>query len=417
MKKWYKFTVMAAILGICCCESAWAQFKLGAEIRPRGEFYNGTNSALATGDNVPGIAVQQRSRLYFTYVKEELTIQITPQYISFWGAQGQTNTSGSVSVFEAWGAYQFSELFALKFGRQAISYGDQRILGALDWAAPGRAHDALVGNFNFGGIKLDAGLTYNSTGFSNDHTEPYQGPVGNKSLQYLWLDVPGESIKFSAVMTNVVTEPKTGLYYSATTAGVMPTFKISDRFSIDASAYWQTGKLANGMDLNAYLLAFSGTLKAGTTPLTLGVDIASGDKENSTGTIETWQQPFGTNHKFYGLMDYFYVGEVPAMGLNDIFIKTVFKTGSKSKLLVHLHNFSTSKKFTNGDGDEISGQLGTEIDLVYNLNVSDDFNTKIGYSQMFAHENFESYKPGRSDDFNNWIWVQLSLKPTIFNSK
>ena len=411
-----KKNVYIAVFILMCSLPVSAQFKLEAEVRPRTEVYNGTNSSLDVEDNVPGIATQQRTRLCFYYKKDKLTFKFAPQYINFWGQQAQTNTSGSISVFEAWAAYDVTQAFTLKFGRQPISYGDQRFFGALDWAAPGRAHDAFVGKLKVGSSALDGGFTFNQVGHIND-VDGNIGAAGNKSLQYLWFDSgPSEGFKFSLMGANVVTETDPGIYYSYATFGFIPTWKLTGNFTLNASAYMQFGRF-RGAKIGGSLFALSGTYKTGSTPITVGVDIVSGDDEGTVDKNETWKQQFGTNHKFYGLMDFFYVGEQPSMGLNDIFIKTAFKTGKKSKLLTHLHYFSANQEFTDEvaeTGASTDGYLGTEVDLIYNLNISPEFNLKVGYSQLFADENFELFKPGSSDEINNWAWVQLTAKTTIF---
>lgn len=415
MKKIVYLALVCTLVGIL---PAKAQFKLDGEVRPRTEFYNGTNSALAVEDNTPGLATQQRTRLYFYYKKDKLSFKFTPQYINFWGQQAQVNTSGSISVFEAWAAYDFTESITLQFGRQPISYGDQRFFGALAWAAPGRAHDAFVGKFKLGSSTLDAGFTFNQVGHVND-VNGNIGEAGNKSIQYVWFEGGSAKVlKYALMGANVVTETDPGIYYSYTTLGVIPTLKVSDKLTLDASAYLQFGQF-RGTEIGGSLFSLSGTYKTGSIPITIGMDIVSGDDEGTTDKNETWKQQFGTNHKFYGLMDFFYVGEQPSMGLNDLFVKTAFKTGKKSKLITHLHYFSTNQEFTDEvdeTGNRTDGYLGTEIDLIYNLNVSPEFNLKLGYSQLFADENFELFKAGSSSQVNNWAWLQLTLKTALFDS-
>lgn len=410
--------ILYAILIMVGISPAYAQFKLDGEVRPRTEFYNGTNSSLSAEDNTPGLATQQRTRLYFFYKKDKFAFKFTPQYINFWGQQGQTNTSGSISVFEAWAAYDVSESFTLKFGRQPISYGDQRFFGALGWAAPGRSHDAFIGKFKLGASTLDAGFTWNQVGHTND-VNGNIGEAGNKGIQYLWFDgAAAGSFKYSLMAANVVTETDPGLYYAYTTLGFIPTLKVGDKLTLNASAYVQFGEF-RGTDIGGSLFALSGTYKTGSVPITVGFDMVSGDDESTTDKNETWKQQFGTNHKFYGLMDFFYVGEQPSFGLNDVFVKTVFKTGERSKLLTHVHYFSTNQEFTDEvaeTGEQGDGYLGTEIDLIYDLMVSPEFNVKIGYSQLFADSSFELFKQGSADEINNWAWLQLTLKTSIFDS-
>lgn len=413
-----KHLIYLSLFMIICAKS-YAQLSVSGQVRPRAEFYNGNNSGLSTEDNKPGFAIMQRTRLQLAFSNENVIVHFTPQYINFWGQYAETSTQGAVSIYEAWAGYKFSEKFTLQFGRQPISYGDQRFFGALDWAASGRAHDAFVGKWKTDKVSLDGGVTWNQVGFTNDiNTFNNTGAASVKSLQYLWLTAGKEDFSYAGMVANVVTETDPGIYYAYTTIGVMPKVKLSDNFSLSASGYFQFGKF-KGTKLGGSLFSIEGTYKAGKMPLTAGADIVSGDKEDTQGKNETWKQQFGTNHKFYGYMDFFYVGEQPSMGLNDFYVKTSFATGKKSKLITHLHYFTANQSFTDEISDtgvSASGYLGTELDLIYNLNISEELNFKLGYSQLFASENFELYKNGSSETINNWAWLQLNLNTSFLKS-
>jgi len=403
-----------------------AQFSLTGEIRPRTELYDGANSQLAAPDNNPGIATQQRSRLYFSYKDTTgLKIVFSPQVVNFWGQDpqfvdlfGDNSPNGEAeatfSVFEAYAEYAANDWYTLKVGRQAISYADQRWFGALGWAAAGRAHNAFVNKLTFDKVKVDVGIALNQTAHTNDTDVDAIGNIraGYKSLQYVWATIPAsDNFKVQAMITNeVLTTDLTGGeadYGNRTTFGILPSFTSGD-VAINASAYWQDGLGANS---GAYLYAFDVTYKGAGIPITLGADIVSGNDPDSDEN-EAWAQPFGTNHKFYGLMDFFYVGGGEAVGLNDFYLKGVIKTGAKSKLIVSPHLLATNQDILNLEGELEGGSYGTEIDLIYDLNVSKGFNFKFGYSTLFASDLMKAYKGNAdSEDFNQWAWMQLTFKP------
>ncbi len=401
---------------------ATAQLSISGEIRPRTELYGGNNVRLKEKGESLGLATQQRSRLNFDYQdKEGLKIVFSPQVVHFWGQMPQAydllgkGVPGSAepvfSVFEAYAQYKVSDLYTLKAGRQAISYADERWFGALGWAASGRAHDAFVNKFTLGKIKADIGLAINRTKHFQgvDSVAFTQVRGGYNSMQYLWLTLPADDLKIEAMATNIVSKSSltsTSIAYDNTiTFGILPSYTL-DQLEINASAYWQSG----AANRKASLYAVDITYKGLGLPLTLGADIVSGDDPTSPDN-EAWLQPFGTNHKFYGFMDFFYVGPGEAVGLNDIYLKAVFKTGKKSKLIGFVHNFSTNQDIENLDGEMESGSYGTEVDLVYDLKVSSSFNFKLGYSTIFATELMEAYKGGSSEEFNQWAWLQLTFNP------
>ncbi len=420
MKKIYAF----ALLALLAAGKSFGQLKIQGEIRPRTELYNGNNTPKTDDGNVPGLATQQRSRLTLSYQGEGFKIVFSPQLVHFWGQMPQAYDllgdgapgapESNFSVFEAYAEYDLTDATKLKFGRQALSYGDQRILGALGWAASGRAHDAFVGKFKFGDVKLDAGFTLNQTRHSNDFNPELQNiRAGNKSLQYLWMDAPMGDSKLTLMALNVSNLKATdanntfnGLINN-TTLGVLPKLKFDD-ITVDLSGYYQF----SGDKHTAWLASAAVTFKTDFAPITVGADIVSGKAYDDTDAkSKTWQQPFGTNHKFYGLMDFFYVGpdDVTA-GLNDYFIKSVLKAGS-GKLVTHLHYFTTNKEYlvTADDGvtTSASTDVGAEIDLIYKTKIAKKLGTAIGYSQFFAADDWNVLPSG---DFNNWVWLQLTAK-------
>lgn len=419
-------TVLLSYMG------AQAQFSLTGEIRPRTELYNGNNTGLAQKLDEPGsrigIATQQRSRLYFSYKSEAgVKIVFTPQLINFWGQMPQAydllgdSAPGApeptLSVFEAYAEYKVSDSYTLKVGRQAISYKDQRWFGALGWAASGRSHDAFVNKLSFGDVKLDIGIALNQTKHVNalDSTAITAIRGGYKSLQYAWLTIPVGALKLDAMITNATVggaaSSTVTAYNNITTFALLPSFKASDDLSVNASVYGQLNENNKGL---GYLVAADVTYKGLGLPITVGADFLSGTSTAGDGT-NLWLQPFGTNHKFYGFMDFFYVGETVkgGNGLTDIYAKAVFKTGKKTALIVMPHLFSSTLKSENMQSD---GYFGTELDLVFNYNVAPGFNFKLGYSKFFATSLMETGYGGDKDAGNQWAWMQLTFKPTFLKS-
>ena len=97
--------------------------------------------------------------------------------------------------------------------------------------------------------------------------------------------------------------------------------------------------------------------------LGLGLEIQSGNDYNGdAGENKAFTPFYGTNHKFNGFMDYFYVGNhANSVGLVDIYAKLSTKLGEKSSLTAFLHSFSAQGEI----GNNVDKKLGTEFDLVY----------------------------------------------------
>ena len=190
----------------------------------------------------------------------------------------------------------------------------------------------------------------------------------------------------------------------------------TDALSVNANAYLQTGNDVANRDLSAYLFGLDLGFKASSKlNLGLGLEMQSGNDYNGDASENKAFTPFyGTNHKFNGFMDYFYVGNHGnSVGLVDIYAKLATKLSDKSSLTGFLHSFSAQAEI----GDGIDKKLGTELDLVYGYKMNKDVTIGAGYSHMFAAEGLESLRNNTTGNGNNWAWVMVTIKPTLFVSK
>ncbi|WP_291865850.1 hypothetical protein [Maribacter sp.] len=170
------------------------------------------------------------------------------------------------------------------------------------------------------------------------------------------------------------------------------------------------------MDVSsAYLLGLDLSLKASQKiGLGAGVEVISGNDASTTNKTEAFFPLYGTNHKFNGFMDYFYVGNhANSVGLVDIHVSVKFKLGKKSSLLVKALNFSGEQELPSGEKF-----LGTEIDLVFSQQFN-GYGLSIGYSQLFASDGMYELKgvtEANAADSQNWVWVMLTIKPKFLNT-
>lgn len=427
-----KKLIYAIVLLLCVGLEATAQeFKISAEIRPRSELRNGFKK-LRTDAQEPAFFTEQRSRLNLDYKSEKIIMRLSLQDVRVWGSTNQiykTDPNALMNVSEAWAQYNFNEKFGVKVGRQMISYDNQRFLGGLEWAQQGRRHDAALFIYDdkASKLKLHAGFAFNQAGFEpgmlvgNDYT----GVNSYKSFQYLWAHKDWENGKASALVFN------DGYQYGATSDSVSQRQTIGlvgsrsfGAIKVAGEGYYQTGTF-KAADVNAYMLDLNLTVKTKVTPITIGYQILSGG-DGESGEIKNFAPAYGTNHKFNGFMDYFYVGNPHndkkgnSAGLQDIYINTAFKVG-KGKFKAQLHQFMSAVDIYSGSAEDgfvkESGNLGTEIDLIYARSLSKDASLVVGYSQMFATSSMEVLKGGDSGLINNWAFVMLTFKPTLFTSK
>lgn len=393
-----------------------AQFSLEGELRPRTEYRNGFGNLIADAAE-PGFGISTRARLKFGYKAEGYNLYISLQDVMVWGENRQIlpdDENNSFAVFQAWAEINLGEGLTTKLGRQAIIYDDHRIFGSLDWAQQGRNHDAALLRYNKDKFMFDLGLAFNQdydnpTGFISSGN--YYGTTGffsYKTMQYAYLKNSWDSFSGSLLILNngfQETEDISNLQ----TIGTHLDYK-KGTFGAAANLFLQTGKRQGEVDVKgAYLASVDFSLKA-TDKVTfgLGTEIISGN-DGDAGETGAFFPLYGTNHKFNGFMDYFYVGNhANSIGLFDIHASATFNLGNESSLLVKALNFSGEQELPSGEKS-----LGTEVDLVFSKKFK-GYSLVAGYSQMFASDGMYELK-GLDESLaagtQNWAWVMLVIKP------
>src|SRR5581483_10239358 len=93
-------------------------------------------------------------------------------------------------------------------------------------------------------------------------------------------------------------------------------------------AYFQTGKDKDGKDLRASHYTAALTFQKGKFSFGPGFDYLSGNDATTTASQDHKFDPlYGTPHKFWGYMDYYYVATgSPTGGLQDAYIKVKYQT-------------------------------------------------------------------------------------------
>ncbi|MEL7219827.1 MAG: alginate export family protein [Bacteroidota bacterium] len=412
--------LVSAVLLFLVTHQAQAQFTADLEIRPRAEFRNGFKALKSDGDD-PAFFVEQRSRLYFQYSEEKIKVKLVLQDVRLWGENSQIFKTDNAlfNVFEAWGSYKLGDKSLIKVGRQALDYDNARILGNLAWAQQARSHDLAKYEYNADQFKLHIGAAFNQEDL-NSRPEParltstfYSGVNNYKTMQYVWVNQKYDQGNTSLLILNNGVQAADSTINFSQTVGLYSKNKFG-KIGLTGELYHQFGQAISGVDLSAWMVSLALSHHGDKNTFTIGGDHLTGTASGSTQS-NSFTPLYGTNHKFYGLMDYFYVGNpFGDVGLTDLYAKWKVTIKNKSSLAVHLHQFLSgvdlSAEFTSAP----ENTLGTEVDLVYNLQVDKAVNLKIGYSQMFATSSMELLKGGNQELFQNWGWVMLTIKPRLF---
>jgi len=272
--------------------------------------------------------------------------------------------------------------FSLQAGRFEVAYGTEKFFGAVGWHYVGRSFDGVRINiasssFPFDMFALTISEPNSYIGNPNPFTYPYpQEPTPSHSVYgfYKNLKITDKSrIDILGYYENNRYKTNQGddMLKMFTAAGTY--FGNYSNFSAIAEAAYQFGKMGE-LDISSYLLSLSGKYKVSTITLGAGFDLLSGT-ESGSDNFNTFHATYGTNHKFYGYMDYFI--NIPAntlfAGLNDFYFKADFQPeGSDFSFAADLHHFMSNKEYPvippNDPQPNNESIFGQEIDLTVRYN-------------------------------------------------
>ncbi len=461
MKKLIPYLIVGVFIFLLSAELFAQSVTIDGVFRPRFENRHGYKTIFPE-HNQGANFISQRSRLNLNFADDNFKVGFSVQNVGVWGETGTLSKwdVNGTAVHEAWGEFLFCDKVSLKAGRQEIIYDDHRIFGSVDWAQQGRSHDAAILKIKpKEECAVEIGFAYNALGetlyrdeymFNNYkaiqffHWQRKFGDFG-ASLLFLNNGMPW----INPADTNDVGVAKENIAYSQT-IGPRLTYK-KDKISGNAAFYYQMGNrtILGETDTTMKIAAmyFALNVAAQVTEnvsVGAGVEYLSGNDEKQIyddaleGKVREEEKAFtpfyGTNHKFNGWMDYFYVGNhVGSVGLMDISIPIKFKKDKFSAAVIP-HIFSSAGTMFRQEMDEdwnpvfeddgftpvlkeLDKGLGTEIDFTCGYAVSKAAHIKAGISFMMPSESMEYLKGTQANVGNTWGWVMFIFKPTFYKSE
>ena len=371
-----------------------------------------------------------RTRLAINYKRDWLEARVTPQHSGIWGQAGK----GAFNLYETWVKLTARCGLFAQVGRVALSYDDERIIGSDDWAMASQSHDVLRVGYEGHGHRAHVVFAYNQNADVLDgNTYYFNGAQPYKTMQDVWYhyDLPKFPLGISVLFMNIGMQnendnhSKTKTWFQQLLGGYL-SFKPK-RWNVEASYYHQMGKTEKGMKIDAWMasgkVAFSPKPTYG---FVLGYDYLSGDKyfavpeEGHIGmvhhdVIRGFSTVYGSHHKFYGAMDFFYVstymhGFTP--GLQNIYVGGFFSPIKGLKFDASYHYLATATKL-----DKLDMSLGHEFEFQASYAISRDVGLMAGASFMSGGETMERLKRSSNNSSLRWGWIGLSVNPRIFTTK
>lgn len=421
-----KIAVAFLILTFGLTNAQVDSLKMNLDLRTRAELDNGARTLIPKGKSAE-TTVLSRARFGIDYYYKNLEVYISAQDARTWGETSSTTAKNQNFILnEAWAKYQLSDKFALKLGRQILSYDNERLIGTLDWAMQGRSFDALKGIFTLSpNSKLETVVTYNND--DNDANNLSEKEIYSiaeageitKSLQIIHYQYTGKNkLQFSAIALNNVLQNPSGTHYDMLTVG-MNAKKYFETIGFFGSAYYQTGKNTAAQSKSAYEFSVNSDFIINSKwNIVLGTEWLSGrNYDTEADKNKSFSPMYGTNHLYNGYMDYFYFGtsHFNGFGLNDYYLKSNYKFSQNSVLQAHLHAFTSNGKLGyNNLGEKYSSYLGTELDLVFTQKVGKIITANLGHSFMFSGESMKFLKNvPEPKNLQTWTWIGLKINPNF----
>jgi hypothetical protein len=459
-------------------KEGYSQLLINAQLRTRTEFRDGQGT-LPLPHQTPSVFTSQRTRLNIGYGMDKLKFYTSIQDVRVWGQDASTisNLDGNkLFLHEAWGEIILNDTtyfksfknVSFKLGRQELVYDDERLLGGLNWLQQGRRHDAAVLKFAKGTWTADIGAAFNQQREQKNTGNLYYGVPGPqigtdsanvaavagsnfigtmyKSMQFLHIS---KEIGFSKatflLFKDDFQKPAPGGKFtkgtnSRVTVGANLFGTLMRKHKIDASLFYQGNKDKLGNTMDAYMASFS-TLFAIDRKLSLGVggDYLSGNNTTKSSEVNHRFDPlYGTPHKFWGYMDYFYVADVYGVqgnvnknpGLVDLYLKSKYKLKDNLILSLDIHEFYAGNKVADETtpGNSLNSRLGTEFDFVLNYNFTRQIGIEAGYSLMLGTNTLDRLKRGGNQgtiaatanapyidkrNNGNWAYLMITIRPDL----
>lgn len=380
-------------------------------LRPEGRRDNDLNRA--AGDDT--LFAGQRIRLSARYAADDGTrFFLQLQDSRAWGTERSTASSeqnldlhqGYVDLVQVAGTN-----LNLRLGRQELSFGDERLIGAFGWSNVGRSFDAVKftwphagGTLHFWGAQTKEGeVPLLATGAPRaDRNEYFYGlynewrrtPGCDVDAYLLWRDADAGSVDHWTLGGRAKGRlSRAAVDYSAELA-----YQFGDEGAADFEAHAFAGSVG---------YTFAGRLSP---RLSLEYCLASGDPNPNDSKVETFDQLFPTNHSKYGFIDL-----VGWRNMRDVHLGLSVKPSPKTKVAADWHRFRLdeptdswyvaggSAKMTDPTGTS-GDDLGSELDLTLWYTHAPGRKYMLGYSRFFTGS-YARNVTGVGDDAD-WMFVQ-----------
>ncbi len=331
--------------------------------------------------------------------------------------------------------------FTLKVGRQELSYGDERLIGAFDWSNIGRVFDAVKLRYETPDIWIDAFVSRVVLPDPHEFNEANDYDFFSGIYASSKTIVPRNELQGYLLARNVSPNSPTaigaGLPAFMTGASARDIYTLGLRikslpgefgpWDYDSELAGQRGNFKSGAGRRLKHEAFAAHAAVGYTftnafgkpRFGLEYNYASGDGDPTDGKHGTFDNLFPTNHKFYGNMDF-----ISWQNIHNARLASSVKPFKDLTLTADYHAFwlaadsdffyqaSGAPRNSGGYGIKANegSYIGSEVDFIASYNVCKGAAMQAGYGHFFVGNYVKkslSATSGATDA--DWVYLQMIL--------
>lgn len=413
----YRATAFCLLMLVAQSSAQVLPLTWSGQLRLRGEVdgrdFNSSNAYNAYTLSRIRLGVQARPT-------DDITVFLQVQDSRVFGEEkdpsGQFSTLANTKNLDLYQGYVhidhlFADPISFRAGRMQLSYGNERIIGAVDWSNVGRSFDGALARYSQGTTHVDAfAMSTGETSIPPASSTPSSVAGKHEEGQALYgaygsFDIE-EALGFDAYALYQTTLKQTTPGASdllRLTTGVYGTIRLVST-TVEIEGSYQTGD-AGTRSISAYLLAGAVKHRTGVDWLASvrgSVEALSGTPEGDTDA-KTFDPPFMTGHKFYGWMDYFV--NIPSQtydgGLLDVNATAAGKLAEAVSWTLKGHNFSLMQA-RNG-----RKALGQELDFLLSWAYAKPLTFDLGGGAFFPGGIMEEAFGGT--DVGLWAYLAVTV--------
>ncbi len=346
---------------------------VGGQIRPRFE----VRQPVGPGHDVT-TTMRVRADIKAS-LDRDIGVFIQFQDVRLWGEELNTLDDFRADNFDLHQGYMtFGNVgetsIDIRIGRQEMSLGGQRLIGAVGWTQQGRAFDGIRISDKPKGGKVDFFLMR-----TGDETAPKVSSNSYFGGAYVTVSLSNQGALDLYALYHRDSGP---LGLEIYTMGARLVGK-SGKLTYRAEGSYQAGESFLD-DIAAYMIgARIGFRLSDKAKLSLWGDLLSGDEDPGDDKTKVFNTLFATNHKFYGFADLFL--NIPVhtngQGLVDLAVKLALSPKKGLTLGFDLHSFRLAKKRALS-----SARLGEELDVTLSFKYSKQATFVVGGSYVIAKD-------------------------------